>query len=97
MGTWPDGSAKTWADGTPRSFNNGFTHGLGNRPHGYVPGAQVKPTDPRNRKRGPRSDLAFGDRGGTMPGYGRDYDTQGYAATPSRSRIASHNTKRKVA
>lgn len=71
FGAWPDGTARRWPDGTDRSWGNGFTHGMSERPHGYVLGAEVLPTQPR-RKRGPRSQLAFGQPNGTIAGMGMD-------------------------
>lgn len=58
-----------WPDGTPRSQHNAFTS------HGYIPGSAVAPT-PEARKRGPRSEIAFGQRGGTILGMGSDTITR---------------------
>lgn len=57
-------------------------------PHGYVPGSAVAST-PESRKRGPRSEVAFGVVGGTMLGMGREA-----APIPRMKRAAGHNLKK---
>lgn len=81
-------SARSWPDGSPRSVGNGFTHGVLGTPHGYAPGGEVAAT-PIRRKRGPRSEVAFGVVGGTMLGMGNEA-----GPIPRMKRAPSHNMKK---
>ncbi len=42
MNTWPDGTVKSWG--------NGFTHGMGDTPHGYVIGSEARELQKPRRK-----------------------------------------------
>ena len=45
--------ATHWPDGTPRSTGNGFPHGMGDTPHGYVTGQPAAPARiPKNVRNG---------------------------------------------
>jgi hypothetical protein len=70
--THPDGSPRRWPDGSPRSWGNGFTHGIGAEPHGYKRGSAIAAT-PERRKRGPRSQMAFGTPEGSIAGMGAEH------------------------
>jgi hypothetical protein len=67
----PDGSPREWPDGTARSSDNGFTHGYGKQPHGYVVGGEVGATS-CGRRRGPRSVVEFNVPGATVHNAGSD-------------------------
>lgn len=58
-----------WPDGSRRSTNNGFTHGMQGKPHGFVPGT-VSDTPPK-RVKNVRAGRAFGMLNGTMNDLGR--------------------------